>query len=143
MSVRGVWAATLAPARFRSTLPLWLKTLICQLPNPVPVRSIKTNSSAKKRFKVNAAGNVRRGKAGRRHNTGPKKRQNIRELGKVTGIKVGWVAASALDAVQPSRLLCMAACYSPGSKGRAINQAESFRALEFPVLVPTHKTIKR
>ena len=115
-----MWAAALAPARFQATLPPWLKTLICQQPNLVPVRSVKTNSSAKKRFNVNAAGMVRRGKAGRRHNTGPKKRQNIRELGKVTGIKVGWLVrlvadASALDPRLPtlSRRLMFAARQVP------------------------------
>ena len=40
------------------------------------------------RFRTNAAGKVKRWKAGKRHNAGPKNRKRIRELGKTAGFSV-------------------------------------------------------
>ncbi len=43
---------------------------------------IKTNSSAKKRFKVTASGKVKFKQAGKRHNLGRKSQKRIRNLRK-------------------------------------------------------------
>ena len=43
---------------------------------------IKTNSSAKKRFKVTASGRVKFKQAGKRHNLGRKSQSRIRKLRK-------------------------------------------------------------
>ena len=43
---------------------------------------IKTNSSAKKRFKVTASGRVKYKQAGKRHNLGRKSQSRIRKLRK-------------------------------------------------------------
>lgn len=43
---------------------------------------IKTNSSAKKRFKVTATGKVKFKQAGKRHNLGRKSQKRIRDLRK-------------------------------------------------------------
>jgi len=43
---------------------------------------IKTNSSAKKRFRVTASGKIKHKQAGKRHNLGKKSQNRIRELRK-------------------------------------------------------------
>ncbi len=43
---------------------------------------VKTNSSAKKRFKVTASGKVLHKRAGKRHNLGKKSQRRIRDLRK-------------------------------------------------------------
>ena len=48
--------------------------------------SVKTNSSAKKRFKLTSSGMLRRAHAGKSHNTGKHKRKLIRMKGTTTTI---------------------------------------------------------
>jgi large subunit ribosomal protein L35 len=43
---------------------------------------IKTNSGAKKRFRVTASGKIKHKQAGKRHNLGKKSQNRIRELRK-------------------------------------------------------------
>lgn len=48
---------------------------------------VKTNSGAKKRFRVRGSGSIKRGKAGKSHNTGYLKRQRANRLGHSTGVE--------------------------------------------------------
>mmetsp|Transcript_8806 Transcript_8806/g.18281 ORF Transcript_8806/g.18281 Transcript_8806/m.18281 type:complete len:132 (+) Transcript_8806:79-474(+) len=48
---------------------------------------VKTVSGAKKRFRVRGSGSIKRGKAGKSHNTGYLKRQRANRLGHSTGIQ--------------------------------------------------------
>mmetsp|Transcript_16743 Transcript_16743/g.38657 ORF Transcript_16743/g.38657 Transcript_16743/m.38657 type:complete len:138 (-) Transcript_16743:1427-1840(-) len=48
---------------------------------------VKTNSGCKKRFRVRGSGSIKRGKAGKSHNTGYLKRQRANRLGHSTGIE--------------------------------------------------------
>jgi large subunit ribosomal protein L35 len=50
------------------------------------IRTVKTNSSAKKRFKLTSSGALRRAHAGKSHNTGKHKRKIIRGKGNTTTI---------------------------------------------------------
>mmetsp|Transcript_27986 Transcript_27986/g.59949 ORF Transcript_27986/g.59949 Transcript_27986/m.59949 type:complete len:136 (-) Transcript_27986:1714-2121(-) len=55
---------------------------------PVRFKSgVKTNSGCKKRFRVRGSGSIKRGKAGKSHNTGYLKRQRANRLGHSTGVQ--------------------------------------------------------
>eukprot|EP00526_Cylindrotheca_closterium_P022099 CAMPEP_0113639506 /NCGR_PEP_ID=MMETSP0017_2-20120614/20724_1 /TAXON_ID=2856 /ORGANISM="Cylindrotheca closterium" /LENGTH=118 /DNA_ID=CAMNT_0000550721 /DNA_START=105 /DNA_END=461 /DNA_ORIENTATION=- /assembly_acc=CAM_ASM_000147 len=48
---------------------------------------VKTNSGAKKRFRVRGSGSIKRRRSGTSHNTGYKPRQSSNRLGSSTGIE--------------------------------------------------------
>lgn len=54
---------------------------------------IKTNSGAKKRFKVTATGKVLHKQAGKRHNLGKKSQTRIRNLRKSASLSEGHAAS--------------------------------------------------
>ncbi len=61
---------------------------------------VKTNSSAKKRFKVTATGKILHKQAGKRHNLGKKSQKRIRNLRK-SGVMSEGHAASVLNFKMP------------------------------------------
>lgn len=61
---------------------------------------VKTNSSAKKRFKVTGTGKILHKQAGKRHNLGSKSQRRIRNLRKSAVISEGH-AASVLKFKMP------------------------------------------
>jgi len=54
---------------------------------------VKTNSSAKKRFKVTGTGKILRKQAGKRHNLGKKSQRRIRNLRKGALLSEGHTAS--------------------------------------------------
>lgn len=61
---------------------------------------VKTNSSAKKRFKVTGTGKILHKQAGKRHNLGKKSQRRIRNLRKSAAMSEGH-AASVLNFKMP------------------------------------------